>query len=996
MSATPKPLPRLSACLPMFDPGSPRIFALPPGADFPAQLVQGLCARMAGQPPEAMARVQLFVTTQRMRRRIAGLFAADGARFLPQLRLVTDLSPEAARLGIPPAIPGLRRRLELTRLVLHLLDAQPDLAPRAALFDLADSLASLMDEMQGECVSPDDIAALDVANHSAHWTRTQAFMQIVRPFFGTDAAPDPQARLRLTVEALRSRWAASPPPGPVIVAGSTGSRGTTLRLMRAVAELPQGALILPGFDFDMPEAIWQGMDDALTAEDHPQYRFRRLLDGLGLHPAEVQRWTAALPPCPARNRLVSLSLRPAPVTDQWLSEGRGLTDLAEATRDLLLIEADSPRDEALAIALILREAAETSTRTALITPDRGLTRQVEAALDRWGITPDDSAGKPLPLSAPGRLLRHVSSLFGRKLTSEALLTLLKHPLTASAEGRNTHLLFTRDLELSLRRKGPPFPTPGSLRQWAATRKDEAAGPWVDWIIAALDGLDRLPRRPLADHLAHHLAVAEAVARGPWSAGSGELWEKKAGETARRVVDDLAAEAAAGGVLSVQDYCSLFDSVLQRGEVREDHGAHPLIMVWGTLEARVSGADQVILAGLNDAVWPKLPPPDPWLNRRMRKDAGLSLPEKLIGLSAHDYQQAIAAPRVVLTRARRDAEAETVPSRWLNRLTNLLGGLADQGGPAALAAMQQRGRVWLRLADALERPEAPQPGAPRPAPRPPVAHRPRELALTRVATLIRNPYEIYARYILRLRRLDPLHRSPDARLRGSTLHRILENFVRQRRPGERSAARSLLLQVAQAVLAEEVPWPTARALWLARLARAADFFLDHDGIDGGVPVGLEDTGRVQLDSLDFALFGTPDRIDMLPDGRLHILDYKTGTPPSEAQQRLFDKQLLLAACMAERGGFRQLGPSEVAKITYVGLGSTPKLVSTPMTAETMGETWAALHRLVGRYMARDTGYAARRAMFETQYPGDYDHLSRFGEWEMTDRATPVSVGTKDEP
>ena len=985
-----------SACLPMFDPAAPRIFALPPGADFPAELVRGLRDRLAGQPPEAMARVQLFVTTQRMRRRIAGLFAAEGAQFLPQLRLVTDLSPEAARLGIPPSIPGLRRRLELTQLVLHLLDAQPDLAPRAALFDLADSLASLMDEMQGEDVTPEDIATIDVSNHSAHWTRTQAFMQIVRPFFGTEAAPDPQARLRRVVEGLRDHWTASPPPGPVIIAGSTGSRGTTLRLMQLVASLPQGALVLPGFDFDIPPAIWQGTSDALTAEDHPQYRFRRLLEVLDRDPAEVARWTATEAPCPARNRLVSLSLRPAPVTDQWLTEGQTLTDLTDATRAMTLIEADSPRDEALAIALILRQAAETGIRTALITPDRGLTRQVEAALDRWDINPDDSAGRPLPLSAPGRLFRHVSSLFGRKLTSEALLTVLKHPLTASAEGRNDHLLLTRDLELWLRRKGPPFPTQEALRNWAGTQKHDQAAPWVEWIIAALDGLDRLVRRPLADHLSHHVAVTEALARGPWSAGSGGLWDKRAGETACKVIDDLAKEADAGGILSVPDYCNLFDAVLQRGEVREDHVAHPLIMVWGTLEARVNGADQVILAGLNDGIWPKLPPPDPWLNRRMRKDAGLSLPEKLIGLSAHDYQQAIAAPRVVLTRARRDAEAETVPSRWLNRLTNLLGGLPDQGGPVALATMVERGKVWLRLADALERPEHEQAAAPRPAPRPPVVHRPRELALTRVATLIRNPYEIYARYILRLRKLEPLHRSPDARLRGSTLHKILENFVRQRRADSREAARAQLLGVAESVLLDEVPWPAARALWLARLARSADFFLDNDGIDGGLPVGLEDTGRVRLDPLDFSLFGTPDRIDLLPDGRLHIIDYKTGTPPSEAQQRLFDKQLLLAACMAERGGFRQLGPSEVAKITYVGLGSTPKLVSTPMTSEVTGETWSALQRLVARYMARETGYTARRAMFETQFPGDYDHLSRFGEWEMTDRATPETVGTRDEP
>lgn len=974
----------------MFDPAQPRLFALPPGADFPAELVRGLKARLADAPPEAMAQVQVFVNTQRMRRRIIDLFSAEGASFLPRIRLVTDLGVEAAIEGIPAAIPPLRRRLELTQLVARLLDAQPDLAPRTALYDLADSLATLMDEMQGEGVTPEKIAALDVSNHSAHWTRTQSFMQIVQPFFGTDDAPDPEARQRRVVGALAARWQATPPQGPIIVAGSTASRGTTLRFMQAVAALPQGALILPGFDFDLPGAVWDGMGDAMTAEDHPQYRFRRLLDQLGHSHADVTHWSGRPAPCPARNRLVSLSLRPAPVTDQWLTEGQHLTDLAEATAAMTLIEADSPRDEALAIALILREAADLGKVTALITPDRGLTRQVTAALDRWGIVPDDSAGKPLALSAPGRLLRHVSGLMGRRLTSEALLTLLKHPLTASDSERGTHLRLTRELELKLRKYGPPFPEPEALRAWAEARKDAAAGQWVEWIIAATADLEGMGPQPLTLLLDQHLAITETLARGPSGTGTGELWLQTAGEAARSAIAGLQAEAAAGGLFTVQDYRNLFDAILNRGEVREEALGHPRLMIWGTLEARVQGADLVILGGLNDGIWPQIPAPDPWLNRKMRKDAGLLLPERRIGLAAHDYQQAIGAPEVVLSRARRDAEAETVPSRWLNRLTNLLGGLSAQNGPAALAAMKARGQHWLGLADALERPIALTPSAPRPAPRPPLAHRPRKLALTRITTLIRDPYAIYARYILRLKKLDPLHRTADARLRGSLLHEILETFVKQREPESRPEARARLLRIAETVLQAQVPWPAARTLWLSRMERAADFFLDHDGIDGGTPVGIEKTGEVALTPLDFALYGTPDRIDLLPDGRLHILDYKTGTPPTPKQQEQFDKQLLLAAAMAERGGFAELGFADVARISYVGLGTTPKLVATEITPEITGKVWQDLNRLITRYLSEETGYAARRAVFDSRFPGDYDHLARFGEWEMTDRTRPEDV------
>lgn len=974
----------------MFDDTS-HVFALPPGVDFPAALVAGLRARLTGQPPEAMARVTLYLNTQRMRRRVSDLFAASGAGFLPRLRLVTDLGQDAAFADLPAAPPPLRLRLQLSQLVAGLLGAQPDLAPRAALYDLSDSLADLMGEMQGEGVAPATVAALDVSDHSAHWRRTQQFLGIIAPFFDGPAPPDAEARQRRVVERLAAQWALHPPLDPMIIAGSTGSRGTTALLMQAVARLPQGALVLPGFDPDLSPAIWGALDDALSAEDHPQYRFRKLMTALYLSPADITPWHAANAANPARNRLISLSLRPAPVTDQWLTEGKLLPDLTAATAEMTLIEAPSPRAEALAIALILRQVAESGRTAALITPDRNLTRQVTAALDRWAIRPDDSAGRPLGLSAPGRLLRHVSRLFGQRLRADGLLTLLKHPLTATGADRGRHLRWTRELELKLRRNGPPFPTGADLIAWAATQTDPEALLWAGELARALEGVDEVTTRPLAEHVAHHRALTEAFARGTGDS-AGTLWQEPAGEAALALIEELIAEASHGGALSPADYTNLFDALLTRGEVRDPVQPHPRIMIWGTLEARVQGADLVILGGLNDGTWPKLPPPDPWLNRKMRLDAGLLLPERRIGLAAHDYQQAIAAPEVILTRAHRNADAETVPSRWVNRLVNLLGGLPAQHGPQALAAMRARGQHWLALAEALERPEVQVAPARRPSPRPPVAARPATLAVTGIRTLIRDPYAIYARHILRLYPLDPLRPGPDARLRGQVLHLILERFIKDRPMAEDlPAARARLLATAATVMAEEAPWPAARALWQARMERAAGFFLRAEAARGGTPVVLEERGRAPLGTLPFILTARPDRIDVLPEGRIHILDYKTGAPPTKKQQAQFDKQLLLEAAMVAKGAFGPNLPTDVARISYIGLGATPKIEETEITPDLIGTVWQDLHALIGRYLSRAQGYASRRAVFEDRFPGDYDHLARYGEWQMTDRPEPQDVG-----
>ena len=380
----------------MFDPSSsPRIFGSAPGVDFAQGLFSGLEQRGSKLSPSEWARVEIYVNTTRMQRRIRAVFDDGPARLLPRIRLITDLADDPVSLALPPAVSPLTRRLELSQFVAKLLEKEPDLAPRAALYDLSDSLAKLMDEMQGEGVSPDTIAELDVSDQSGHWDRALQFLNIITPFFGeANEQPDKEARQRLVIEALAQEWAETPPTHPIIIAGSTGSRGATALFMQAVAKLPQGAIILPGYDFDLPDQVWDAMDDNMTAEDHPQFRFRNLMGLIGFDQNDVHPWTTEKPGNPMRNALVSLSLRPAPVTNQWLTDGPKLGDLIAATDRLTLVEASSPRAEAETIALRLRQAAEDGITAALISPDRMLTRQVTAALDRWDIKPDDSAGTP--------------------------------------------------------------------------------------------------------------------------------------------------------------------------------------------------------------------------------------------------------------------------------------------------------------------------------------------------------------------------------------------------------------------------------------------------------------------------------------------------------------------------------------------------------------------------------------------------------------------------
>ena len=731
----------------------PNVFAVPVGASFPEALVAGVLDRF-GSDPLSLARVTLIVNTTRMQRRVRECFANGGPLLLPQVITLSQLGSGPEFLDIPAATPDLRRRLDIMRLTSALLEQDPSIAPKESAFALADDLSKLLGEMHGEGVAPEALQSIDVQDASGHWARSLKFFDIVRRYseaLGQDAT-DADLRQRLVTERMVDLWDASPPTSPVILAGSTGSRGATFALLTALAKLENGYVVLPGVDTDLTDAAWKAVTNS-PLEDHPQFRFAALCKELGLRPDTLPIW-AGVPADVPRNRLMSLALRPAPVTNAWISEGPSLGDLGTATRNMTLIEAPNQRVEATAIALRIREALDAGTRIALITPDRQLTRQVTAALDRWNIEPDDSAGRPLALSPPGRLFRQILRLDSLPITAEALMALLNNPLVASTEGaRGPHILATRELEYWLRQKRRAHITPELLDDWIKTQADDRVSGWLEWLIDWMAGLPNLSEVDAPTRLNTLTDLAEKLCAGPDADGSGELWEKKAGEEARAATVDLKAAVLTDDALDARSFIDLVDHVLNAHEVRDPLLPNEDALIWGTLEARVQGASTVILGGLNEGIWPQRPALDAWLNRDMRRQAGLLLPDRQIGLSAHDFQQAVASEHVILTRSVRDAESETVASRWVNRLTGLLSGLPDQGGTAALRRMRTEGQKYVDWAHTLDQPTTCESAATRPSPRPPVSDRPRSLSVTQFETLVRDPYAIYAREILQLRPLN---------------------------------------------------------------------------------------------------------------------------------------------------------------------------------------------------------------------------------------------------
>ena len=552
----------------------------------------------------------------------------------------------------------------------------------------------------------------------------------------------------------------------------------------------------------------------------------------------------------------------------------------------------------------------------------------------------------------------------------ALLALLKHPLCAAGPGRGAHLRAVRRYEIAVLRRRPDLASLAACAQAAAA--DAAFAPLAG-AFARLMALQAAPHE-LAAMAAAHLDCAQALA-------GDALWDKAAGVAARTAAQGFSVAAAVYGPCEARAYPPLFAAALG-GEAREEaFRPDPRVAIWGPLEARMQTADLVILGGLNEGVWPGPPAPDPWLSRPMRARVGLPAPELAMGLGAHDVLSAACGRAVILSRALRSGGAPTTRSRWLERLVTLTRGV-DAG---ALAAMTARGARLLALVDPLERPAASAPPEPRPAPQPPVALRPDALSVTQVETLIRDPYAIYAQKVLRLKRLDPVGRAPDARDRGTILHDVMARFATGD-AGDLAAALA-----GAAALLDDAPLPPAlRRLWRARLDRLAPTLLREEAHRRALGAPRVEVKGV-LAAFGFTLTARADRIDLRAGGRAALYDYKTGAIPSDPQIQAFAKQLPLEAAIAQAGGYEGLGAVAVVEMAHVslgggkGAGAAKPVKDDP--AALAAEAWAGLLRLMAAYARPDTGYPARARPKHIAYASDYDHLARYGEWEDGDMALP---------
>lgn len=964
----------------------------------------------------------ILLPTRRAARNLQSIFiqqAGSGALLMPDIRPLGDVDVgdmvfAEAGAGqmfdnpeVPPAFSAISRDIALLTLVQKWQEVSDRAGGVASAAKLTTELTALLDTLHIEETDTDRLSGLVPEEHSHNWQQTLEFLDILTAAWPQHKKEvgriDPGERRKLLLDRQRGLWAACPPAGPVLAAGSTGSIPATSRLLKDIAFSGNGAVVVPGLDTDMPSEGWEQLADEPS---HPQSGLFHLCEAMELQRSDIRvfpglRETGATEMRRTRAAFVNRALWPVSLTGRWV-------DLPAEDKPLKpvggwqICEAPDARSEAGIVALALREVLETPGKTAmLVTPDRQLARRVTAYLKKWDIDIYDTAGQPLSRTGIGRFARLVMQAVIRDFPPVCLLALLKHPFCRMGRTPSGHCELTAGLEqTALRGVKPAGPGNGLARILARLEKTATDRPDIpltrltEFVTdlqrdfapllnlpataalgavggALLEVMAQLSRDE--DGVPALAQTGDGLQAGPASAGrlhEIEVFEAVMAEFVQ--AEDFQAERA--------DWGALLDHWLRQTPVYPPVNVHPRLSIMGLLEARLVSADLVVLGGLNEGTWPALPDTGPWLSRPMRAELEMTAPERRIGLTAHDFAQAFSAPQVLLTRAKKISGTPQLPSRWISRLKALHAGCYNDR--TAWPEAHHLAALWEEM-DA----SGPARAEKRPEPKPPAETRPDSLSVTQIATLQTDPYAIYARHILKLEPLDPLESEATAAIRGSFIHKILEIFCKKHPKKLPGNAADELRQIGSD-LAEESPEGRAVLLyWWPRFSAIADWMADFE--QARRPqirmIMPEIAGRLEFDvaGRPFTLNAKADRIELTRDGQVNILDYKTGQPPSTADMdNMRAPQMPLEAAIAMAGGFEGVPAGAVVKeLSHVQVhgGYPAGTVRTEENPEQLAETaLAGLQKLLAHYSDEATPYVPELHPNRTA-SSDYGHLARVQEW-----------------
>jgi len=895
----------------MIFPFVPGFHTFSPTSPFLETLADLLLSKTS-QDPQALSQTLVFLPTRRAIKEFTGVLQKKTkALLLPKILALGEVE-HPFLYDVPPALSFGRTYTLLSALLTSLSKGGVfDAGPKTVL-----DLKNLLEEMDQENVPLENLEHLIPEEFASHLQLSLSFLHILKTHWPEILKAEGRVlastHRRLLLELQIQAWKENPPRTPIFAAGATGSLPIIQNFLETIRALPQGYVFLPSFDSSLHHAVTPA---------HPQYALQRL----------VQKNPVSVVGSPLQEQDQAL---------YGLFHQHSKTNPRDLLRKTAYYQASTDEEEALLIALLLRESLETRGQTAcLVTPDQNLAKKVSHALLRWGIITDDSRGQSLGATPLGVLLRRTSTVT-QDATPATILEILKHPLVQQGPQRGVFLETLQAFEKK------------ALRQTVLAKTlEDLEGEAPALLKPFFQALMTYQIGPGEDPISLHQQLVETLLGAPLS---HELFSF-----------DLLREAIQGIPLEAcPPYPILLETILDALQVYPDHFlSHPRIRILGVLEARLMPADFVILGGMNEENWPGNVGLDTWINDTFRKKMGLPLSDQKVGFMAHDFLQAFAAPALIFTRSLLNQGVPTTPSRFLSLL---LAASTKTGAPLPHAPWVE---PTARSLNVLETPAVP---AHRPKPRPPVLLRPTALSITDVTAWVRNPYNVYVKHLLKLKPLEPLEKISYQREFGIMVHEAFQHYLPRLRknPMDTPDITSLFKAYFKTC--------PSRLFWYQKALLILDWFQKQIQKEPkNVQDFLEISGTFTV--AGFTLKGIADRITLDGHGA-HIMDYKTGQVPSHKKmEEGIAPQLSLEALIFQNHGFPGIPPAPLSTLSHWHVhgknqgGDIVFLKGEP-------EAWAdnaleGLLQLIARYQDLQTPYVATRDSIGSAY----DHLARTQEW-----------------
>ncbi|MBR2922792.1 MAG: PD-(D/E)XK nuclease family protein [Alphaproteobacteria bacterium] len=925
-----------------------------------------------------LSKVLILLPNRRAQRSLSDAFVKLNGMtptLLPQMRAIGDVSEDEIMLSgqnvqnefvnLPEVIDPKERTMLFMRLIMsRYKDFGLEKVSLSQACSLALELGGLIDTAQMYGLDWSNLKNLAPEEYAEHWQETLRFLEIITQYWPSilheRGVIDASERKNKLINIQCSIWQEQKPLQRIIIAGTTAVSPAMKNLVKTVLDLENGEVWLAGLDKELEEESFEIID-----ETHSQYELKQLLDFLEIKRNEIEDVVESVNR--PREKLISEIMRPAISSDKWL-ELEGV--LEKGTFDgIKVVECDDLRLESIAIGIMIRKALEEKEKTiALVTPDRNLARRVACELKRWNIEVDDSAGIPLSLTPWGVFMRLCVTAVLSDVSREKILALMKSKIFTMGKDKSE----TEDAVTCL-----------DKLLWRNDEKNEQAEKLLaDFYEKATKFVKLLKdeKALLKDILTEHILFAESLVCDNVLSGEENLWKGDDGQIGAGFMADWIAKADVLGEIETKEYLQLFETMMSYIMVRRTRNTHNRVRILGPMEARLNHYDEIILGSFNEGMWPSSPKADPWMSRPMKKDFGFESPEKQIGVLGLDFANLLGAKNVCITRAKTNNDTPTIKSRWLMRLETIIQALKFEqkylydNEIAKLAKLLDKESGYYKI-------EAP-------CPKPPVSARPRKMSASAFEKLLRDPYGVYAEYILKLKPLEALNKEKDMRDFGNLVHNVLEEFNKAYPSCLPENTADVLIKMVRKAFAKSDMQKEKLSFWVPKAEKMMAWVAkEEESYRHEVEkVNNEVWGSFCIDDLPggkFEVYARADRIDKLIGGKVNIIDYKTGSARTKNEvKKGYAPQLPIEGLIAERGGFDGVEKAKVDSLMYWKLGDKKVCVAEDID-DILHKTEAHIREVVNLFDFETTGYLSRPNPKEVPEYSDYEHLARVKEWSVVD-------------